>query len=185
MKFVLLEEYCHASVYRPCLLGALSAASFAFDCSVTTDKGHKSSGGSTIVEFWIQQPPSDGFPSSTTSAGDTPDLEVPGEDILQNISSKNQIGFQPNTLINTGVDMDASRAEQEISMSITDTSIEDVPTIVDCPTASATFCFSGSSPSDISLSDANEETCWAAVRMMYKGAKESPIDSLLDKKLAK
>ena len=43
-------------VYRPCLLGALSAASAAFDSSITIDKGHRASSGKTTVEFWIKQP---------------------------------------------------------------------------------------------------------------------------------
>ena len=64
IKFVLFDGYCLVGVYRPCLLGAMSAATLAIDCSITTDKGHRSSGGSTTVEFWIKQPPIE-HPSET------------------------------------------------------------------------------------------------------------------------
>ena len=57
IKFVVGSHYESAGVYRPCLLAALSAASFAFESSITTDKGHRSSQGVTVVEFWVQQVP--------------------------------------------------------------------------------------------------------------------------------
>ena len=55
IKFVLEDTYQFTGVFRPCLLGAVSAASFAFDGSITTDKGHRSHDGRTIIEFWVQQ----------------------------------------------------------------------------------------------------------------------------------
>ena len=55
VKFVLDDGYqCHA-VYRPCVLGALTAVRCACESSITTDKGHRSSTGKTTVEFWLQQ----------------------------------------------------------------------------------------------------------------------------------
>jgi hypothetical protein len=44
-------------VYRPCLMGALLSAQSALGSSISTDKGHKSSNGQTVIEFWFQQPP--------------------------------------------------------------------------------------------------------------------------------
>lgn len=57
IKFTLDSSYGVAGVYRPLLFGALLAAQHALDSSITTDKGHKSSDGITVVEFWCQQLP--------------------------------------------------------------------------------------------------------------------------------
>ena len=57
IKFTLDNAYDLHGTYRPLLFGALLAAQHAIDCAVTTDKGHKSSDGLTVVEFWCKQPP--------------------------------------------------------------------------------------------------------------------------------
>ena len=57
VKFILDDAYNMHGVYRPCLQGALLSAQHAFHSSITTDKGHTSSKGCTIVEFWCQQLP--------------------------------------------------------------------------------------------------------------------------------
>ena len=57
IKFTLDNAYDLHGTCRPLLFGALLAAQHAIDCAVTTDKGHKSSNGLTVVEFWCKQPP--------------------------------------------------------------------------------------------------------------------------------
>ena len=58
IKFILEDGYHCQGVYRPCLLGALSAARLACDSSISTDKGHRSScKKKAVVEFWISQVP--------------------------------------------------------------------------------------------------------------------------------
>ncbi len=60
VKFVLDDAYSTATVYRPCVMAALSAVRVAVSSSIVTDKGHKSkSDNRTVMEFWIQQPQSD------------------------------------------------------------------------------------------------------------------------------
>ena len=56
VKFVLKDSSQDIQAYRPCLLAALSAVKYASESSITNDKGHRSSNGKTIVEFWLQQP---------------------------------------------------------------------------------------------------------------------------------
>ena len=56
IKFSLDSSYQANGVYRPLLFGALLAAQHALDSSITTDKGHKSSDGCTVIEFWCKQP---------------------------------------------------------------------------------------------------------------------------------
>ena len=57
IKFTLDSAFTSRGVFRPLLFGALLAAQHALDTSITTDKGHKSSAGCTVVEFWCKQPP--------------------------------------------------------------------------------------------------------------------------------
>jgi len=58
ITFHLEDVYTGSNVYRPCIMAALSAIQLALTTSVVTDKAHKShSTGSSIVEFWIRQPP--------------------------------------------------------------------------------------------------------------------------------
>ena len=57
IKFVLdANSPTAASIYRPCIFGALSAVAQAVEFAVVTDKGHRSSDGRTVVEFWVAQP---------------------------------------------------------------------------------------------------------------------------------
>ena len=57
IKFTLESSYGVTGVYRPLLFGALVAAQYALDSAITTDKGHKSPHGFTVVEFWCQHLP--------------------------------------------------------------------------------------------------------------------------------
>ena len=60
VKFVLWNSFSANGLYRPILLGALQAVSYAITHSIVTDKGHQShSSGTSTVEFWIKQPPTD------------------------------------------------------------------------------------------------------------------------------
>ena len=70
IKFTLDNAYDAHGTYRPLLFGALLAAQHAIDCAVTTDKGHKSSNGSTVVEFWCKQPPLERPCAATVSVVD-------------------------------------------------------------------------------------------------------------------
>ena len=55
IKFMMEDATCSKGVYRPCLAGALMSAQWAIFSSISTDKGHKSSGGQTVVQFWLKQ----------------------------------------------------------------------------------------------------------------------------------
>ena len=55
VKFTLERSYGVAGMSRPCVMGALLAVQTACITSVSTDKGHTSSDGRTVVEFWVQQ----------------------------------------------------------------------------------------------------------------------------------
>jgi hypothetical protein len=63
VKFVLENAYNDHGCYRPCVLGALTAVRCACDCSISTDKGHRTSDGRTTVEFWLRQPNTCAYPS--------------------------------------------------------------------------------------------------------------------------
>ena len=58
IKFV-LGKHCYGifPVVRPCLTYALRSLAFALQDYIVTDKGHRSSSGLSIIEFWIAQPP--------------------------------------------------------------------------------------------------------------------------------
>ena len=72
VKFVLEDSSQDIQAYRPCLLAALSAVKFASESSITSDKGHRSSNGKTIVEFWLQQPKFPVMPDMTQPLPCTP-----------------------------------------------------------------------------------------------------------------
>ena len=56
VKFVLQPRVSKSRVvFRPCLMGALSAVQAACGHSIVTDKGHSSSSGQSVIEFWIAQ----------------------------------------------------------------------------------------------------------------------------------
>ena len=59
-----------SSVYRPVIMAALSALQASMEFAVVTDKGHLSSGGITVVEFWIGHPvaPDSGVSESLVGA---------------------------------------------------------------------------------------------------------------------
>ena len=79
MNFVLDDGYqCHA-VYRPCVLGALTAVRCACESSITTDKGHRSSTGKTTVEFWLQQHVNEG---AATVPEDDVSIPSPAEEVI-------------------------------------------------------------------------------------------------------
>ena len=59
VKFTLDGAYSSAQVYRPCMINALLGITGAMQSSITTDKGHTSSNGRTVIEFWLQQLPGD------------------------------------------------------------------------------------------------------------------------------
>ena len=65
IKFTLDSAFTSRGVFRPVLFGALLAAQHALDTSITTDKGHKSSAGCTVVEFWCKQPPLERIDAAT------------------------------------------------------------------------------------------------------------------------
>ena len=56
VKFILEDKLFASAPYRPSLFGAINAVAIAMHDSVVTDKGHKSSNGRTIIEFWIAAP---------------------------------------------------------------------------------------------------------------------------------
>ena len=78
IKFILTDAYASTGVYRPCVMSALMSLQAAIVAGISTDRGHKSSDGRTIVEFWIQQPTSHfddsipGFPSVPDPAPHAP-----------------------------------------------------------------------------------------------------------------
>ena len=79
IKFSLTDSYVCATVYRPCLLGALHSAQFAVECSISTDKGHKSSDGCTVVQFWLKQPSThDTAAEDKTHMGQVAAMDAPG-----------------------------------------------------------------------------------------------------------
>ena len=91
VKFVLDDGYqCHA-VYRPCVLGALTAVRCACESSITTDKGHRSSTGKTTVEFWLQQHVNEGA------------AIVPEDDV--SIPSPAEEVIDPSTPLDRGVQL--------------------------------------------------------------------------------
>ena len=55
VKFTLDSSFDVSGSPRPCVMGALLAVQHACLSSVSTDKGHSSSDGRTVVEFWVQQ----------------------------------------------------------------------------------------------------------------------------------
>ena len=55
VKFTLDSSFDVSGSPRPCVMGALLAVQHACMSSVSTDKGHSSSDGRTVVEFWVQQ----------------------------------------------------------------------------------------------------------------------------------
>ena len=64
VKFVLWNSFAACHVYRPAVLGALQSVSYAISHSIVTDKGHQShTQGSSVIEFWIKQPPLEPAPS--------------------------------------------------------------------------------------------------------------------------
>ena len=57
VQFV-LEERTHrpALIHRPALMATIDAVREAASSNVITDKGHKSSSGTSVVQFWIKPP---------------------------------------------------------------------------------------------------------------------------------
>ena len=58
----------HRSIFRPGTMGALLSLQAAMDYSVVTDKGHTSSKGKSVVEFWVSAPCPSGFGSGVQVA---------------------------------------------------------------------------------------------------------------------
>ena len=44
------------SIFRPCVMEAFSSLQAKMQSAIVTDKGHSSSKGFSIVEFWIKMP---------------------------------------------------------------------------------------------------------------------------------
>ena len=60
VKFIIEDSFSFQGVFRPSLLGAISAVSQAAEYSIVTDKGHRSSSKcATTIEFWLKQPRSE------------------------------------------------------------------------------------------------------------------------------
>ena len=56
VKFTLKPpQFGQCTAFRPCIMSALSAIQDAMLYSCVTDKGHTSSAGMTVVEFWVAQ----------------------------------------------------------------------------------------------------------------------------------
>ena len=118
VKFVVEDSYQSHQVYRPCLLAALSAVRFAFESSITTDKGHRSSLGRTTVEFWLQQPPLD-----------TPITMEAAADLTQSIDHTtilSRADYASGPMSTWSDELDAAHSEAQVFVCPSESPAEDV-----------------------------------------------------------
>ena len=98
IKFVLEDDYSVRTVYRPCVMAALSAVHAALLNCIVTDKGHRSTnGGNTIIEYWLQQP-ADHAVTKAAGKGLGQPLDPASsfeEDFCEEAASTSEVGVPP------------------------------------------------------------------------------------------